>query len=198
MNTDLVKLCRGISKAAWAYFFLYFDFNLFLLNVLPDFICFILLWQAIGLLSGEERDLELLRPLCVLLGARSGIDYLLSVFGISVSAMPLVDILILILDAAALYFHFQLFTDFARIANRYQGEGERLDRRLLRLRAVQIILTTLTAVVVYLFPQPQRYEMLYIAMTIAALVVAVMLMFGLFTLRRSLRNRMNAQELEEG
>jgi len=198
MNTEFEKLCRGVSKAAWAYFFLYFDFNLFLLNVLPDFVCFILLWQAIGLLSGEERDLELLRPLCVLLGARSGIDYLLSAFGISVSAVPLVDMLLLILDAAALYFHFQLFTDFARIAKRYQGEGESLDRRMLRLRAVQAVLTTLTAVVMYLFPQPQRYEMLYIAMTIAALVVAVMLMFGLFALRRCLRDRMNAQELEEG
>ena len=198
MNTEFEMLCRGVSKAAWAYFFLYFDFNLFLLNVLPDFVCFILLWQAIGLLSGEERDLELLRPLCVLLGARSGIDYLLSAFGISVSAVPLVDMLLLILDAAALYFHFQLFTDFARIAKRYQGEGESLDRRMLRLRAVQAVLTTLTAVVMYLFPQPQRYEMLYIAMTIAALVVAVMLMFGLFALRRCLRDRMNAQELEEG
>lgn len=193
MNTEFEKLCRGVSKAAWAYFFLYFDFNLFLLNVLPDFVCYILLWQAIGLLSGEERDLELLRPLCVLLGARSGIDYLLSVFGISVSAVPLVDMLLLILDAAALYFHFQLFTDFARIAQRYQREGESLDRRMLKLRAVQAILTTLTAVVVYLFPQPQRYEMLYIAITIAALVVAMMLMFGLFALRRCLRDRMNAQ-----
>ncbi len=54
---------------------------------------------------------------------------------------------------AGLYFHFQLFTDFAHLAERYQGEGETLDRRLLRLRTVQALLqTALTASVFLLSP----------------------------------------------
>ena len=72
MNPDYERLYRGVSHAAWAYIFLYLDINLNTLNILPDFVCYLLLWSAISCLEGEERDLALLRPLCVLLGVWAG------------------------------------------------------------------------------------------------------------------------------
>ena len=75
------KLYRGVSHAAWAYFFLYFDINLGSLNILPDFMCYVLLWSAIGCLEEEERDLALLRPLCVLLGVWAGADWVFTLLG---------------------------------------------------------------------------------------------------------------------
>ena len=105
---------------------------------------------------------------------------------------------------AGLYFHFQLFTDFAHLAERYQGEGETLDRRLLRLRTVQALLqTALTASVFPLspgteltFPGGSSLEGLaagvLLALAAAGLVVALMLMFALFALRRCLRQRAEA------
>ena len=39
MIPDHERLYRGVSHAAWAYFFLYFDVNLGSLNILPDFVC---------------------------------------------------------------------------------------------------------------------------------------------------------------
>lgn len=188
------KLYRGVSHAAWAYFFLYFNVNLGSLNILPDFVCYLLLWSAIGCLEEEERDLALLRPLCVLLGVWSGADWVLTLLGGTLDGRFLpMDLLI---SVAAIYFHFQLFTDFARLAARYQPQGEELDGRLLRLRTVHTLLLTAVAVLGYCFPNGAQFTFpgsslpegtagfLLMGMALAGLVVALMLMFGLFALRK--------------
>lgn len=188
------KLYRGVSHAAWAYFFLYFNVNLGSLNILPDFVCYLLLWSAIGCLEEEERDLALLRPLCVLLGVWSGADWVLTLLGGTLDGRFLpMDLLI---SVAAIYFHFQLFTDFAHLAARYQPQGEELDGRLLRLRTVHTLLLTAVAVLGYCFPNGAQFTFpgsslpegtagfLLMGMALAGLVVALMLMFGLFALRK--------------
>lgn len=190
------KLYRGVSHAAWAYFFLYFNINLGSLNILPDFVCYLLLWSAIGCLEEEERDLTLLRPLCVLLGVWAGADWVFTLFGGTLDGQfrPM-DLLI---SVAAIYFHFQLFTDFAHLAARYQPQGEELDRSLLRLRTVHTLLLTAFAVLGYCFPNgaftfpgsslPEGVAtVLLLGMALAAMVVALMLMFGLFSLRKYFR-----------
>lgn len=188
------KLYCGVSHAAWAYFFLYFNVNLGSLNILPDFVCYLLLWSAIGCLEEEERDLALLRPLCVLLGVWAGADWVLTLLGGTLDGRFLpMDLLI---SVAAIYFHFQLFTDFARLAARYQPQGEELDGRLLRLRTVHTLLLTAVAVLGYCFPNGAQFTFpgsslpegtagfLLMGMALAGLVVALMLMFGLFALRK--------------
>ena len=197
MIPDHERLYRGVSRAAWAYFFLYFDVNLGSLNILPDFVCYLLLWSAIGCLEEEERDLTLLRPLCVLLGAWAGADWLFTLFQEPLDGQfPPVD---LFLAVAALYFHFQLFTDFAHLAARYQPPGEELDRSLLRLRTVHTLLLTAVAVLTWPFPngtqlsfsdgsfQEKLAGLLLLGLALAGLVVALMLMFGLFSLRKYFR-----------
>lgn len=197
MIPDYEKLYRGVSHAAWAYFFLYFNINLGSLNILPNFVCYLLLWSAIGCLEEEERDLTLLRPLCVLLGIWVGADWVFTLFGGTLDGQfrPM-DLLI---SVAAIYFHFQLFTDFAHLAARYQPQGEELDRSLLRLRTVHTLFLTAFAVLTWPFPNGMQFSLsdgslpeklaglLLLGMALAAMVVALMLMFGLFSLRKYFR-----------
>lgn len=197
MIPDYEKLYRGVSHAAWAYFFLYFNINLGSLNILPDFVCYLLLWSAIGCLEEEERDLTLLRPLCVLLGVWAGADWVFTLFGGTLDGQfrPM-DLLI---SVAAIYFHFQLFTDFAHLAARYQSQGEELDRSLLRLRTVHTLLLTAVAVLTWPFPNGTQFSfsdgsfqeklagLLFLGLALTAMVVALMLMFGLFSLRKYFR-----------
>lgn len=197
MIPNYEKLYRGVSHAAWAYFFLYFNVNLNTLNILPNFMCYLLLWSAIGCLEEEERDLTLLRPLCVLLGVWAGADWVFTLFQEPLDGQfPPVD---LFLAVAAIYFHFQLFTDFAHLAARYQPPGEELDRSLLRLRTVHTLLLTAVAVLTWPFPngtqlsfsdgsfQEKLAGLLLLGLALAGLVVALMLMFGLFSLRKYFR-----------
>ena len=104
------------------------------------------------------------------------------------------------ISVADIYFHFQLFTDFAHLAARYQPPGEELDRSLLRLRTVHTLFLTAFAVLSWLLPRGTQLTFpggslpegtaafLLGGAAVAALVVALMLMFGLFSLRKYFRS----------
>ena len=99
--TDRENLYKGLSHAAWGYFFLNFDFNLGTVSIFPRFAGYLLFLSAIGKLAGERRDLLLLRPLCVLLAVWNGGDWLLSWGGGDIDGHVL--FLDLLMAAAGLY-----------------------------------------------------------------------------------------------
>lgn len=200
--TDYERLYTGLSHAAWGYFLLHFNFNLNFdsvsINILPSFAGALLLLSAVDKLSAERRDLKLLRPLCMILAAWHLADWLLALAGTSLTGKIL--FLDLIFTAVLLYFHFQFLTDMAAIAEKYQPEGETLNRRILRRRTVLLVLATIADVASGLFQaadlgQMMKMEMPFGLLTIAlgvllavTLIVIVMIMFSLFQLRRYVRN----------
>ena len=205
--TDYERLYTGLSHAAWGYFLLHFNFNLNFdsvsINILPSFAGALLLLSAVNKLSAERRDLKLLRPLCMILAAWHLADWLLALAGTSLTGKIL--FLDLIFTAVLLYFHFQFLTDMAAIAEKYQPEGETLNRRILRRRTVLLVLATIADVASGLFQaadlgQMMKMEMPFGLLTIAlgvllavTLIVIVMIMFSLFQLRRYVRNWAEAE-----
>ena len=178
---------RGLSHAAWGYFLLHIDFNLGTVSILPKFVGYLLLLSAIGKLSGERRDLALLRPLCILLAVWNGVDWLFSWMGADPDKLcPPLNIVI---SVAWLYFHFQFLTDMAALAEQYQPEGDNLDQRLISRRTAYIVLTTVAFIILYLpvgrFEEQRGYAVA--ALAVVLLVVAVFIMKSMFDLRRCFR-----------
>lgn len=179
----------GLSHAAWGYFFLNFDFNLGTVSVIPRFVGYLLLLSAIGKLSGERRELELLRPLCILMALWSGADWLASWIGGNVGGHIL--FLDLLMEAAGLYFHFQFLTDMAALAETYQGEGDGLAGRLRNCRTVYVVMSTAVALLTGLPPEWSGDWRQYVALlcAVGALIAALLVMFALFALRRMVKSR---------
>ena len=177
------RLYTGASRGAWGYFFLYVNVNLGTINILPEFVGWMLFLSAIRHLEEERRDLALLRPLAQMLAVWNFIDWGFTCLGVSVSGMlPVVE---LVMSLAGLYFHFQFITDCAALAAQYQSEGEELDSRLLRWRTWQTLLLTATTLMIY----PAEWfggwwEMVTIGMVFVSAFVALCLMMAMFALRR--------------
>lgn len=112
----------ALSRIAWAYLLIHLHFRLNNLDLLPDWAGYLLIFSAIGLLAGELRDLPLLRPFCILLGAVSGVDWL-SFLLTGAEFTGRFFLLSALITCVALYFHFQLLTDLAALADRRSGEG---------------------------------------------------------------------------
>ncbi len=145
--TDREKLYRGTGYAAWGYVFLYLNFNLGTLNILPAVVGYLLHLSAIRLLGEERRDMALLRPLGIALALFNFLDWLMTLLGAGLDGRWL--FLNLLVGAASMYFQFQFVTDCAALAERYQEEGDNLDRCLLRWRTVQTLLTTAVVLLGY-------------------------------------------------
>ena len=184
--TDRQTLYDALSKAAWGYFLLYFDFKLGTVSILPSFVGFLLCLSAIKLLKDERRDLELLRPLGTLLAVWHGGNWLASWLGTTLDGrFPIVD---LIISLAGVYFHFQMLTDYAALAAKYQQPDQDLDRRLLKWRTWQTVLLTAMS----LCAHPLRFltdlwEPTLLILALAGLVTSLCIMLTLFDLRRIFR-----------
>lgn len=183
---DQKDLYKGISRAAWGYFFLYVDFNLGTVSILPAFAGYLLFLSAIELLSAKRRELTLLRTFAILLALWHGIAWLLSWVGASLDGrfIPL-DLVAAVIN---LYFHFQLLTGLAALTREYPS-GEELERRILKWRTLQALLTTVTVMAVRLPIASGEYqEDFLIVLTILALIVTFGLMLTLFSFRRFVRD----------
>lgn len=186
MYESLRRLTSGVSQAAWGYFFLHININIGSVSILPAFVGYLLMLSAIAKLSGERRELGLLRPLCIILAIWNGADWLASFAGMSLDGLftPL-DILV---SVAGLYFHFQFLTDMAALAERCQPQDSPIARRLINRRTVYV---TLMAVTDVLFSLPSQLwgsaqAVIAILCGLASAVAALTAMFSLFSLRRCL------------
>ena len=181
-------LYRGLSKTAWALLLIYIDLEVNQMDLLPDFVGYLLILSAIGNLKGEERDLILLRPLGILLAVWSGVTW---------AVPPLEErwqfwsILIIM---TSLYFVFQLVTNLASIAAKYQLEGVGLDGRLLRYRNRITVLETTNVLLVSLFQlcldlmeTPLTLIFIFMGIAIAQFILAICLVKAVFDLRRCAR-----------
>ena len=184
--TDYQKLYTGIGRAAWGYFFIYFDINLNTVSILPSFIGYLLFLSAINHLCDEERELNLLRTLGIILTVWHIASWFASFGAIKLDGMlPAVDIIIGVVN---IYFHFQLLTNLASIAAKYQSEDHEFDAKLLRYRTMQTVMLTAVIVLGYLAKwQTELVTVISVGMIIVYLIVAILLMKALFDLRRCLR-----------
>ena len=183
--TDYRKLYDGISKAAWGYFFIYFNININTVSFLPSFVGYLLFLSAINYLKDEERELGLLHTLGVILALWHGAEWVMSWLGVSLDgAWQFIDIIISLVN---LYFHFQLLTNLASIATKYQPEGYEQDAKLLRYRTLQTVMLTAITIVTELHPWlSDAWIYISIVMLIVYLIAGICLMKALFDLRKCL------------
>ena len=129
--------------------------------------------------------MALLRPLGWLLAAWSGLGWAAELFGATLD-FPVVGIVI---GAVQMYFHFQMMTDFAALAQCYQGADQTLDRRLLRCRTLQTLLLTATTILFYLQERlPEVWAAVMVVLAVVYIVAGICLMAALFALRRCFRD----------
>ena len=180
---DRQKLYDGIGNAAWGYLFIYFNINLGTLNILPAFAGYLLFHSAIRELCDEERELNLLNTLVGILTIWHLASWVGDLLSFDLGALiPIADIIVSVVN---IYFHFQLMTNLATIAAKYQPAGDDLDRTILNCRTFQTIMLTAAIILLYL-TNPNSIAGFYtsIGVAILYLIAGIVLMKTLFDLRR--------------
>ncbi len=169
------RLTDAIKSVAWGYLLLLVNFNLGTLNILPNWLGYVLMLKALPALGEEEPSALLLRPLGTLLALWEGVVWGLAIFGGSFDS----TVISIIAAVLGLYFHFQLLTNIANIAKSHDCTEQ---GRILTLRTVRTVLLTLSSLPLAW----ERYTAFTIGMVIVNLIVAIWICSVLFSLRNSL------------
>mgnify|MGYP000130401354 CR=1 FL=1 len=173
----------AIGKISWGYLFIYISLNLGTVNIFPSWAGFLLIYLALGAVAAIEPSAKLLKPFALLLMAEDLAEWALNIFSMTPD-LYWVDVFI---NVIILYFHFQLLTNLADIA---EEQGSRYAGRLKKLRTIQTIFMTVIA----LIPVSKRAAITlaengFVVFGIGLLGVIVMLVIcvTLFRYKRELR-----------
>ncbi|MBQ8400710.1 MAG: hypothetical protein IJX14_02155 [Clostridia bacterium] len=129
------SLAAALRRIAWGWILLHCNFNLGTLNILPDWLGYVLILNALSVLARSVRSASLLFPFGIGLAMWSLVTWFLAIFGVSVTSLWL-DLPVTVIS---LYFQFQLLTDLAQLADDWFCEQ---GSALRKFRTVQTVLTT--------------------------------------------------------
>ena len=129
------SLASALRKVAWGWILLHCNFHLGTLNILPDWLGYLLILNALSVLAGSVRSAALLIPFGMGLTGWNLVVWILAIFGGSLSFLWL-DLLVTVIG---LYFQFQLLTDLAELADNWFCEQ---GTPLRKARTIQTVLTT--------------------------------------------------------
>ena len=127
-------LSSAIKKIAISYIFIYFSINIWVIDILPDWLGYFMIVAALPVISQEERSAQLLRPFGIALGVWTIIEWILKMIGAEWNLM----LINLVVGIIVIYFHFQLITNIASL-----DIEESKRKRLLILRTLIVILHTI-------------------------------------------------------
>ena len=182
MTDKTSTIYRALGQIAWGYVFLYLDFSITFnglsLNLLPDWGGYLLLLSAIALLGDTLRDLPLLRPFGILLTIQAAVDWvwkLLTGSGLTDQFYLLSALIICV----SIYFHFQLLTDLARLADSYSLPADTLRF----CRNADAVLRVISLLPVGILGE-EPATVFTLALLVGWLLVCIILVWQLFALRR--------------
>lgn len=187
--TDNIRIRQALTKIAWAYVLLYLNFNLSVnghsLNVLPNWAGYLLIFSAIVLLGAELRSLLLLKPFCVLLGVVSAVDWV----WVLLAGQELTGRLFLffiLITCVGIYFRFQMLTDLALLAEQY-GVPAGVLRGCRNVDAA----TSVLILIPLFWENSEPLTALSVLLLLTGIVVRLIIVWQLFTLRRTFRPEQN-------
>lgn len=185
MNT-YEKLYNGITQAAFGYLFIFININLGTVNIIPDFVGYILFLSAISRLKEFIAELALLRTLGIIMTAWHFADWIFTIIGWQ--GNNIVQIIGIIITIINLYFHFQLLTDFSTMAKMYQRKDCTYNVKILSYRTFIVIILTFSAIFSFFVPLLGEMTTMIISAILAlcGVTASILLLAALFGLRKNL------------
>ena len=182
----------ALGKISWGYVFIYLSVNLGTVNILPAWAGFLLIYAALNAVAELEPSAGLLKPFALLLAAADLVEWVMNIFG-GVIDLYWINVIV---GVISLYFHFQLLTNLAQIA---EAQGSSCVVRLRKLRSVQTIFMTVIGLVTVgknMSVSLSENGIFLFSFAVVNLIVMLFICISLFAYRKDLR-LMEEQEAED-
>lgn len=126
-------LSSAIKKIAISYILIYLHINIYVIDILPDWLGYFLIVSVLPILSQKEKSAQLLKPFGIAIGVWNIFEWVLKIAEVELN----LSVISLIFSIITIYFHFQLITNIANL-----DIEEAKKKRLLDLRTATVILHT--------------------------------------------------------
>ena len=204
--TENNSLLSGITRIAWGFVFILFNFSINEIDLIPDFIGYISVAMGIVCLGDILGHLKLLKPLSVILSVWTAIMWFSEALTLTSLlsagyASAVMGYLSTAMQVVVLIFTIALLTDLSTVAVKHQKADGNLDRKLIVARNIYAVcysvnigmsLAALLTKNVY----PSIFTGLLTALSIASAIVMfvtmIIILIALFSLRKTIKDSQTA------
>ena len=179
--TNYHLLNKSISNFLWAYAFILFNISIGPVDVLPDFIGYILMAIGIFTLSEELEHSNVMKFFAIAMSAWSVFKWICNLFSVSS------DILTFVSSSAGavdIILNFLLLTDLSILCIKYQSDKQTLDKKLITARNIYICCSGASILSAMLLLFISKTEGILIGITavisLACIVLFIIVMILLF------------------
>lgn len=163
------KYVNAIRMVAKGYLFILLNFNIETLNLIPNWIGYIMFYKSIEGISEYDESVRLLKPLTLILGIYHFFDWVIVALGFNLD----IYIINVFVNIIGLYFDFQLLTNIADIA---KSHGCSQYYNIYLLRNIKTILFTLLVLPI----DWNQYTVIVIILSVVTLIIAFKICHTLF------------------
>lgn len=180
-------LSSAIKKIAVSYILIYFNINISIIDLLPDWLGYFMIVSALGTLAIKEESAGLLKPFGIALAISNLAGPLLSLVGYSFN----LTVLNILLGIITIYFNFQLITNIASLDIEPQKR-----KRLLVLRSVTVLLHTIMTLSLFLpyVSDHEIYSYILMFMAVPQIIICLWITAELFSLAKFLKEKETEKE----
>ena len=185
MTKNIADICSAVKKIAWGFLLLLLDFNIMTVNVLPDWIGYIMIVSSLGAVIVDEDDLRKLHPVGIILVVWNIIEWVADIFGVG-TYLSFVAVVPMILN---IYYIWQLFGNLADIADKFACPQV---GKILGWRVAYIIVTIISSAVSYVSLFMGGGEIAYIGgliLFVPGLILVIYIIAVLFSFSRALEEK---------
>ena len=185
MTKNIDDICSAVKKIAWGFLLILLDFNVMTVNVLPDWIGYIIVVSSLGAVISDEDALRKLRPVGIILVVWNIIEWVAGIFGVG-TYLSFVAVIPIVLN---IYYIWHLFGNLADIADNFACPQ---SGKFLGWRVAYIILTVISSVISYVSLLMSGGEIAYIGgliLLVPGLILVIFIMSVLFSFSRTLKEK---------
>ena len=196
--TETNSLINGISKIAWGFVFILFHFKINTIDLLPDFVGYILIALGIGGLGTALGHLKILKPVSIIISIWTASVWFTETITLTslISAGYISTVMGYLstgFGIAILIFTIILLTDFSVLAAKHQPDDKNIDRRLIVARNIYAVCYSVSiglslSVLLTLNKAPAILSGLMTGLSlvsgIAMLITMVIILISLFSLKK--------------
>ena len=170
----------ALKKIRNALLLIFFSINLGTLDILPDWVAYILMYQSVIILGEEEKSALLLKNLFISLIGYYFIDWLFKIVGITLNIHIVTEIFMII----RLYANFQLMTHIIDISIAHQSK---MSNKIKNVRNMMTIILTCLSLISYFGTN----EIMQVIMIIALIVYFILIIKQILDLNSYIQEEKN-------
>jgi len=168
------ELAKALKHIAIGYLFIHVHLTIVTVDILPNWVGWILFLGAFGALAQITPEVEKLRTLGMILGFWAVVCWIINIFNPYGTVFLIVGVVFSVLN---LYFQFKFLTHISDVAG-YFGCGTEREK-LLTIRNVLTVLGAILAIPIW-----HQVPVLAFLLALVCIIVIIWLIFVLFSVKR--------------